>query len=125
MQLYWVSWPFFTRSERDIPKPAQFVLEDHDSGEVCGFIAEVDKNLERSLICLFCPREIPHAVAILASEATSLSDGEIYQKLQAALKINPSAKSAWIELVFNSNLVPKASHDRLSPIPIDTSPQQP
>jgi hypothetical protein len=93
MQLYWVPWNCYPRSENEHPRPGQFVFGDNDDETVRGFVSEVDDNLERSLLCLFesTMLEVPTAEIVQAE----ITMDEVMDRLKIALDANPSIKPQW------------------------------
>lgn len=99
MQLYWVSWTAYPRGEDDLPRSGQYVFEHDDSNWLAGFVAEVDYNKEKSLLCLFKPTDLNLPQAEVVRQ--SIPDKEVYDRLATALKANPAMKREWIEACYS------------------------
>jgi hypothetical protein len=100
MQLYWTPWTEYPRGDDDLPRPGQFVFKHDDSDLLAGFVAEVDYNNEKNLLCLFEPADLSLPQAEIVRE--SVPDEEVHDRLAVALEANPVIKHEWIEAAYST-----------------------
>jgi hypothetical protein len=77
--------------------PGQFVYGGDDDDFVRGFIVEV--TMDRLILCLWEPKELPDAAVVLANR---LDQDTMYELLEGALKKNPSMRKHWASALANS-----------------------
>jgi hypothetical protein len=96
-QLYWLPWGFYVYAEEDRPIKGGFIFDEEKEDKVdtvIGFIADVDDNGERVLMCLFEPmeKEFPDTIEMVSQK---LPDSEPMDRLEKILRDNPRMLANW------------------------------